>query len=106
MMANPRDESLAVPHPSIRQTEEFTLNAWPALRQVLLDGWVLRFVGGYTRRSNSVNPLYPGSGDVRERVRACKRIYASAGLPPTFKLTPDSVPAGLDRVLVDSGYRE
>jgi GNAT superfamily N-acetyltransferase len=91
---------------SIRQIEEFTLNAWPALRQVLLDGWVLRFAGGHTRRSNSVNPLYPGSADVREKARACERIYESVGLPATFKLTPDSMPAGLDRLLVESGYRE
>ena len=90
----------------IRRVEEFTLNAWPALRQVLLDGWVLRFADGYTRRSNSVNPLYPGSADVREKVRACERIYESAGLPPTFKLTPQSIPEGLDRLLVQRGYRE
>src|SRR4051812_42517948 len=105
-MSNLHEPSAPALHRSIRQIEEFTLNAWPALRQVLLDGWVLRFAGGYTRRSNSVNPLYPGSGDVRERVRACERIYESAGLPPTFKLTPDSIPAGLDRVLMESGYRE
>jgi N-acetylglutamate synthase len=91
---------------SIRTIEEFTLNAWPALRQVLLDGWVLRFADGYTRRSNSVNPLYPGTDDVREKVPACEKVYQSVGLPTTFKLTPDSIPAGLDRLLVERGYRE
>lgn len=91
---------------SIREIEEFTLNAWPALRQVLLDGWVLRFADGYTRRSNSVNPLYTGAADVLEKVRACEGTYDSVGLPTTFKLTPDSIPAGLDRLLLDRGYRE
>jgi ribosomal protein S18 acetylase RimI-like enzyme len=91
---------------SIRAIEEFTLNAWPALSQVLLDGWVLRFADGYTRRSNSVNPLYPGTGDVHEKARACEGIYKSVGLPTTFKLTPDSIPTGLDQLLLERAYRE
>src|SRR5687767_5218944 len=80
------------------------MNAWPCLRQVLLDGWILRFAGGYTRRSNSVNPLYPGKLDPRDKVRVCERMFERAGLPPVFKLTPASFPAGLDRVLLDAGY--
>src|SRR3954466_12000144 len=89
--------------PSIRQIEEFTLNAWPALRQVLLDGWVLRFADGYTGRSNSVNPIYPGTVDAGEKVRLCEQFYWQAGLPAVFKLTPDSG-ADLERLLVDRGY--
>ena len=98
----------------IRRIEEFTLSAWPALGEVLLDGWLLRFAGGFTGRSNSAHPMYPPAAAgayadpaaVREKVRACERVYEAAGLPPRFKLTPASVPAGLDRVLADAGYRD
>lgn len=38
--------------------EEITLNTWPAEQSVLLNGWVLRTAAGYTKRANSVNPLY------------------------------------------------
>ena len=42
----------------VRHIKELAVNAWPSL-QTLLDGWVLRFANGYTRRANSVNLLYP-----------------------------------------------
>lgn len=88
-----------------RRIEEASLNAWPALRQVLVDGWVLRFANGYTKRANSVNPLYPSSGDLEANVAACEWIYRDQGLPPVFRLTPPFAPAGLDELLERRGYR-
>ena len=88
----------------IRRIEELSLNAWPAAQTSLYDGWLLRFSGGYTRRANSVQPLYPSSLDLGEKIRACEAFYRGAGLPVIFKMTPDSQPQGLDERLADEGY--
>jgi GNAT superfamily N-acetyltransferase len=88
----------------IRTIEELSLNAWPALQTVLLDGWVHRFAGGYTRRANSVNPLYPAADDLETKIARSERLYRDRGLPVVFKLTGASCPAGLDAALAAHGY--
>lgn len=89
---------------SIRSLEELSLNAWPALRTIYDDGWVLRFADGYTRRANSVNPLYPSTEETREKIRHCERVYFSRGQDVVFKITPAVQPADLDSVLAAEGY--
>src|SRR6478672_4265852 len=86
--------------------EERALNAWPALQTVHYDGWVLRFAAGYTRRANSVQPLYPGALPPAEKIAYCAAVYAGRGQPPIYKLTPAAQPAVLDQALADLGYRQ
>ena len=88
----------------IRTIEELSLNAWPALQTVLADGWVQRLAGGYTRRANSVNPLYPAADDLETKLARSERLYCDRGLPVIFKLTAASCPAGLDAALAARGY--
>ncbi len=88
----------------IRQLEEISLNAWPALQTLLYDGWVIRLADGYTKRANSVNPLYPSELDVAEKIAACEKIYRDNNLPVVFKLTTDCCPHDLDTVLATNGY--
>ncbi len=85
--------------------EQASLNAWPGLQQVLYDGWMLRFAGGYTKRANSVNPLFPSSLGLDEKIRFCEGRYAERGLPPIFRLTSFAAPAELDPALADRDYR-
>jgi ribosomal protein S18 acetylase RimI-like enzyme len=89
----------------ILQLEERALNAWPALETVYYDGWVLRCAGGYTRRANSVQALYPGAGDAPGKIRYCEEVYWGRGQDAVFKLTAAAEPAGLDGVLAAAGYR-
>lgn len=80
------------------------MNAWPALRTFLYDGWVVRFGNGYTRRANSVNPIYPSSIDANKKIRVCHGLYSSQGLRTVFKLTKEVYPLDLDSVLDRSGF--
>jgi GNAT superfamily N-acetyltransferase len=88
-----------------RRLEEVAMNAWPALQQMLFDGWVLRFAHGYTKRANSINPLFASSVAVGEKIVTCEQIYAARGLPAVFRLTAFAAPAELDQALAQRGYR-
>ncbi|AIQ46387.1 hypothetical protein R70723_11250 [Paenibacillus sp. FSL R7-0273] len=94
-----------------KNIEEITLNTWPAEQSVLLEGWILRTASGYTKRSNSVNPLYgpeePATGPgVQQKITLAEQYYDRAGLQTVFKITPYTSPAGLDDLLSERGYRQ
>jgi N-acetylglutamate synthase len=89
----------------IRRIEELSANAWPGFETLLLDGWVARIADGYTRRANSVLPLYPGISEAEGRIAACEMFYRRRGLPVIFKMTEASQPEGLDDLLALRGYR-
>jgi GNAT superfamily N-acetyltransferase len=88
----------------IQRFEEISMNAWPALRTFLYDGWVVRFGNGYTRRANSVNPIYPSSIEANKKIGVCHRLYSGQGLRTVFKLTREVYPLDLDSVLDRNGY--
>lgn len=83
--------------------EELNFNAWPALRTVHYDGWLLRSSGGDSRRVNSVNPIAAGSIGLEEKVATAEAIYARWGQRAIFRLTP-LAGDGLDEALVARGY--
>ena len=83
--------------------EELSQNAHPALQTEFYDGWVLRFANGYTNRANSINPLYPSSLDLHEKIAECEKRYAAQGLPVVYKLT-DGSDSQIDKALEEKGY--
>ncbi|MGC9523140.1 MAG: GNAT family N-acetyltransferase [Anaerolineae bacterium] len=89
----------------VRRIEEAALNAWPAKQQRLYDGWLLRFSEGYSKRANSVNPLYASTLDVETKIDVCEAQYAAKALPTLFRITPLASPADLDQRLAARGYR-
>ena len=102
------DHFRAIPQPEnpIRFLEELSLNAWPAPQTVYDDGWVLRFGEGYTRRANSVNPLYTPFSRLDDHIRRCERWYRARNQDVVFKMTPLALPKELDKVLMRYGYKE
>ncbi|GGP26707.1 GNAT family N-acetyltransferase [Silvimonas amylolytica] len=84
--------------------EAMTQSAWPALSTEVFDGWLLRFANGYTKRANSVTPLYAGALADADKLEYCERRFAEAGLPGIFKLTQEH--AALDATLAQRGYAQ
>lgn len=84
------------------RVEEACLNAWPSPRQVLLGSWLLRFSGGATRRTNSVNPLPAPSHDLREVLADAEALYCAQGLPTLFRVL--SMTEAMDAPLEALGY--
>ncbi|MDQ1911091.1 GNAT family N-acetyltransferase [Paenibacillus sp. GD4] len=91
----------------IRNYEERLLNAWPTLQTFSLEGWQLRYGMGYSKRANSVQPLYwAGDLALEAAMDQVEGFYRQRGLPVIYKITEASEPKGLDAVLADRGYEQ
>jgi ribosomal protein S18 acetylase RimI-like enzyme len=88
----------------IQLIEELSINALPSLQTLLVDGWVLRFANGCTKRANSINPMYACAGNGEERIQFCEETYQRNNLPVVFKMTLAVYPENLDEMLARRGY--
>jgi ribosomal protein S18 acetylase RimI-like enzyme len=65
---------------------------------------VLRFSQNFTRRANSINPLYASSRPLADNLRDAEDMYRRKGQRVVFKICPASLPEGLDQALAEQGY--
>ncbi len=90
----------------IKRIEEVSINAWPSLQTSIYDGWIIRFADGYTKRANSINPLYYSKEEIDKKIDYCEILFKNKNLPVVFKLTKESEPVGLDDKLALRGYEK
>ena len=88
----------------VRHIEELSLNAWASIQTVVYDGWLIRFSNGYTKRANSVNPIYESTVDLDQKIDYCEDLFQVRNLKPVFKMTEAVHPKTLDATLEGRGY--
>jgi ribosomal protein S18 acetylase RimI-like enzyme len=86
------------------QVEETCMNAWPALKEIFYDGWLIRLANGQTRRTNSVNVIGKSARVLADKIAYCEEVYRAHGQPPYFRILSTS-PKELDWALDTRGYR-
>ena len=84
--------------------EEACLNAWPALKEIFYDGWLIRLAEGQTRRTNSVNVIGAGRYALDDKIAHCERIYRDHGQPLYFRIRSTDDPA-LERALATRDFQ-
>lgn len=90
----------------VRHIETLARHAWPAREQEALDGWLLRFTDGVTRRANSVWPNdMDGAVPLDDRLAHVEAFYADRGRPACYQLCPAALPVELDDLLAHRGYQ-
>ena len=86
--------------------EELTMNAWPSIQTMLYDGWIIRMANGYTKRANSVNPIYSCANTTQEKIKYCEHIYQKNNLPVIFKIIECNEYKNIDKMLENMDYEK
>ncbi len=81
------------------------LNAWPSFEYQFLEGWVLRFAGGYSKRANSASPIAPGARLDEAGVEDLRERFLARNIRPIVRLTGLQDPAA-DGLLAARGFAE
>lgn len=87
----------------LSRIEDAGLNASAPPQQRWLDGWLVRFSPGKAKRARCVNAVAAGRLTVEDRLAACTQVFDEARLPLIVRITPFTLPAGLDALLALQG---
>jgi hypothetical protein len=85
------------------RVEDAGINASAPREQLWVDGWLVRFSPGKAKRARCVQAVAAGRLSLDERLARCLAVYADVGLQPCFRITPFSLPVGLDEQLAARG---
>ena len=91
--------------PRTWRAEEAAINGFPPLRQVIVDGWMLRFSNGVRRTANSATPLREPQGDFDAVIDTVEALYRARNQPTIFRI-PSFLDPAVDRRLAERGYTE
>ncbi|GHV71911.1 acetyltransferase, GNAT family protein [Spirochaetia bacterium] len=86
--------------------EELSLDAWPSIKTLVYDGWIIRLAKGYTNRANSVNPLYQSKIKLDEKIEYCETIFRRENLPAVYKILGCDEYKTLDEKLEGLHYKK
>lgn len=89
-----------------RRIEEASINALPSHKMISYDGWIIRMAAGYTKRANSINPLFGSQLKINEKVRYCEELYLNNELPTVYKMIGIPEYSELDDILYTKGYQK
>lgn len=89
---------------NIKSIEYMLMRSFPALKQEVYDGWILRYSNGYTKRANSISPYYESFFELEEKFEYCENYFRRKGLEVTYKLLEDNNCLEIDRELEKRGY--
>jgi ribosomal protein S18 acetylase RimI-like enzyme len=89
----------------VQALETRLINAWPSLEMQIVDGWILRFAKGYSKRANSASPLVPGATLDDAQIDQIVSQFAAQRLRPIFRLTTLQAP-DVDARLAARGFIE
>ncbi|MBN1469763.1 MAG: GNAT family N-acetyltransferase [Fusobacteriaceae bacterium] len=87
----------------IIEIELMMMRSWPALEEKTYDGWIMRFSEGYTKRANSINPMYESYFDLEEKYEYCRKLYEEKKLSMIFKIMEGDNFEEVDRFLENKG---
>ena len=90
-------------HPRAWHAEHACLNAWPALFNVVHDGWVVRFADGFSRRSNSANPLSAAARLNGATLQYFENLFRLHDLPMIIRV-PSLLDPEVDQMLERFGF--
>lgn len=88
----------------LSRIEDAGLNASAPSQQRWLDGWLLRFSPGKAKRARCINAVAAGRLPFADKLELAKSVFDEAGLPMLFRITPFSMPEGLDEELAARGF--